>query len=214
MSVHDARKLPVPVIGTLLRRLDPVHTGGRACCTIRSSCRGTGLRAAQAATFHGQQVGHGAHAAAAVVNVTLAGSRPASRLIELGAQLLGCGLEAAVGPQVPGEGAVEGAGDVAGHRVQRLRLRPETAAHRRGRRSVSSFGCAQCGWRCPPVPSAVTTRGWLQFTKLPGCGGAARRSAFHWRPMHRTPARPESPPSSTATASWPHHLSIHHRRPQ
>ncbi len=85
---------------------------------------------AQPGDLHGQHVGRGAHAAAALVHH---GGRITARQqrFEFGPQLRGR-LEAAVGPEVVGERAVQRAGNVAGNRIERLHL----AAIARGRACI------------------------------------------------------------------------------
>src|SRR5450830_328149 len=80
-------------------------------------------RAAQTRDFHGDDVGYGADAAAAVVHH---GRRVATgeQGFKLGAQLSSW-FELAAGVQVQVEGPVQGTGDVAGHRVEWLDFTPE-----------------------------------------------------------------------------------------
>ena len=84
--------------------------------------------------LHREQVGHGAHAAAALVDDR--GGIPArQQRFELGAQLRGR-LELAVGTDVLGEGPVQGPRDVTRDRVERFHLAAITCA-RRAHRSAS-----------------------------------------------------------------------------
>src|SRR5690606_11316844 len=88
---------------------DPAAPGG-----------GVDARAFQAGQFHRQQVVAGGDAGAAVQHRLR--RRPS---LQQGFELapkFGGGTEAAIGRQVLAEGAVEGAGDVAGDRIQRLLL--------------------------------------------------------------------------------------------
>src|SRR6218665_883595 len=151
---------------------------------------------------------------------TLAGSRPASRGANSACNSA-AGLKRASAAPVRVKGGVERGGDVAGERVQGVAL--ATVAWRspgidhglaRGLQARQHLGgCAQLAQRrCQPEVRRQRRR-----PSPPAHPGTPPASAAPPPPPPPAPAPPCqacSPPSSTATASWPAHLSIHHRRAQ
>ena len=98
-------------------------------------------------------------------------------------------------------GQVDGAGHVAGDRVERLDLAGE------------ALGAAQVDERSPAASARMTP---ATSSTIPGrgAGRTSPRAAPAWSVDTGRPSATQAakPPSSTATASWPTHRSIHHRR--
>jgi hypothetical protein len=124
---------------------------------------------------------------------TVAGARPASRAWK---SWRGRGLEMALGREVVGEGAVQGARDVAGHRVQRLDLAFETRCGAGVDQGL--LGVAQ-GFLHLVDRQQAAQRGARDEIARPGRGAAPASVAPPWA------CQAARPPSSTAAAPWPAH---------
>ena len=126
---------------------------------------------------------------------------PGAERGELRAQLRG-GLEAAVGTQVVAEEALRGAGNVAGHRVQRLDL----AAKAFGGAGVEQAHLAEPGQQRVGCRSSA----WPARRQGRARAAAAADTSVSSAPPAASQAA--RPPSSTATASWPSQRNSHQAR--
>ncbi len=159
----------------------------------------------EARDFHGEQVRHGAHAAAALVDDRRRHrARPAALRTRRGSCAAGSNLPS--GPMFSAKGRFQRPGDVTGDRVQRFHLAAITCAGARVDQGLvrlaqvrDHVAASRAAW-----PAAPRDEVRLEVRGLLAAG----------RPRRHAACQACRPPSSTATASWPIHLSIHHRRPQ